>query len=78
MYEYIMSALLSRSVVSLTMNQARDVIADGAVLADEGCIAYVGPAVGAPVDHNAEVIDATGKPVLPGLVGDGRLSHLQR
>ncbi|GAA3055020.1 amidohydrolase family protein [Pseudonocardia yunnanensis] len=63
-----MSALLIRPATLLTMNHARDVIADGAVLVKDRRIAYVGPAVGVPVDHNAEVIDAGGKLVMPGLV----------
>jgi 5-methylthioadenosine/S-adenosylhomocysteine deaminase len=49
------------------MNSGREVIRDGAVLVEAGRIAYVGPAAGAPRGAE-EVIDASGKLVMPGLV----------
>lgn len=62
-----MGTLLIRSATVLTMNPARDVIPDGAVLVDAGRIAYVGPSSGAPPGAD-EVIEARGKLVMPGLV----------
>ena len=59
--------LLIRSASVLTMNSGREVIRDGAVLVEAGRIAYVGPAAGAPRGAE-EVIDASGKLVMPGLV----------
>jgi imidazolonepropionase len=45
------------------------IVADGALVADGGRIEWVGPSAEMPpVPHGAEVIDATGKTVLPGLV----------
>ena len=62
-----MATLLIRSATVLTMNPARDILSDGAVLVEGGRIAYVGPSHGAP-QRADEVIDARGKLVMPGLV----------
>ena len=59
--------LLIHSGTVLTMNPAREVIGDGAVLVEDGRIAYVGPSGSAP-QAVEEVIDARGKLVMPGLV----------
>ena len=59
--------MLIRSAKVLTMNPAREVISDGAVLVEAGRIAYVGPSAGAP-SRADRVIDAAGKLVMPGLV----------
>lgn len=60
-------SLLIRSGVVLTMNAARDIVRDGAVLVEGDRIAYVGPAAGAPRGAD-EVIEAPGKVLMPGLV----------
>ncbi len=59
--------LLIHSATVLTMNPARELIGDGAVLVEGGRIAYVGPTAGAPRGAE-EAIDARGKLVMPGLV----------
>jgi imidazolonepropionase len=46
-----------------------NISSDAALVARDGVIAWVGPTASLPaVDHGAEVIDATGKTVLPGFV----------
>lgn len=52
----------------LTMNQAHDIVTDGAILIEDGRIAYAGPARAVPGAEGAERIDAAGKVILPGLV----------
>jgi 5-methylthioadenosine/S-adenosylhomocysteine deaminase len=60
--------LLIHSAAVLTMNPAREVFADGAVLVEGSRIAYVGPLAGAPAHRADEIIDARDKLVMPGLV----------
>ncbi|MFM9885345.1 MAG: amidohydrolase family protein [Burkholderiales bacterium] len=67
-YPEIVSSLLIRSATVLTMNPSRDILFDGAVLIEDGRLAYVGPSTDVPAGPVDDVIDATGKLVMPGLV----------
>src|SRR5438128_1860503 len=63
-----MRSLLIRSATVLTMDPARTIYSDGAVLIEAGRIVYVGPTAGVPAHRADETIDARGKLVMPGLV----------
>jgi len=52
----------------LTMNHAGDEFADGSVLIEDGRIAYVGPSAGVQAIADAEILDAGGCAILPGLI----------
>jgi predicted amidohydrolase YtcJ len=73
-----MADLLIRGGVVITMDQARRVIPDGAVAVKAGRIAAVGPTeeVAAAHPDPAQVIEAGGKAILPGLIdGHGHAGH---
>lgn len=63
-----MATLVIRNGSILTMDPRRGTIENGAVVAEDGVLSYVGPAEGLPEAPGAEVIDATGRLVMPGLV----------
>ena len=52
----------------LTMNSAREILVDGAMLVEDARIAFVGPRAQRPPGPVHETIDATGTVVMPGLV----------
>jgi 5-methylthioadenosine/S-adenosylhomocysteine deaminase len=52
----------------LTLNAARDTFVDGAVLVEDGRIAFVGPRALSPHGEVDDTLDASGTVVLPGLV----------
>lgn len=52
----------------LPMEPSGTAVADGVVVVEDGEISYVGAAADAPADAGAELLDATGCLVLPGLV----------
>ena len=70
-----MTDLLIRGGTVITMDPERRVIEDGAVAIEAGRIAAVGPAAELP-QAAAEVIDARGHAVLPGLIdGHAHAGH---
>ena len=73
-----MTDLLLRGGTVITMDAARRVIADGAVAIADGRIAAVGPAAEVAAAHPApaQVIEARGKAILPGLIdGHAHAGH---
>jgi cytosine/adenosine deaminase-related metal-dependent hydrolase len=73
-----MTDLLLRGGVVITMDAARRVIPDGAVAIANGRIAAVGPAAEVAAAHPApaQVIEARGKAILPGLIdGHAHAGH---
>ena len=70
-----MTDLLIRGGTVITMDEARRVITDGAVAITAGRIEAVGPAAELP-QRAAEIIDARGHAVLPGLIdGHAHAGH---
>lgn len=63
-----MTRLLIRDGYLLTMNAAREEIPGGSILIEDGRIAFVGPSTDLGPVGDAEVIDAGGCAVMPGLV----------
>ncbi len=73
-----MTDLLLRGGVVIAMDPARRVIADGAVAIRDGRIAAVGPTAEVEAAHPgaAQVIEARGKAILPGLIdGHAHAGH---
>ncbi len=73
-----MTDLLLRGGVVITMDPARRVISDGAVAIKDGRIAAVGPTAEIEAAHPnaAQVIEARGKAILPGLIdGHAHAGH---
>lgn len=50
------------------MNPSRDILVDATVLIRDGRFTYVGPSASAPAEASDELIDASGKLIMPGLV----------
>jgi cytosine/adenosine deaminase-related metal-dependent hydrolase len=72
-----MGSILIRSATVLTMDPARSIHADGAVLIESGRIAYVGAAAGVPTRGADQIVDARGRARSQGprgqsLTGDDR------
>jgi cytosine/adenosine deaminase-related metal-dependent hydrolase len=65
-----MKALLLRNGIVIDTDPAPTVLGNADVLIEDGRIAAIGPALSAPA--NTEIIDATGKLVLPGFVDTHR------
>ena len=63
-----MSVIAIRGGTVLTIDAERRVIAAGGVLIEDDCIAWVGPAHEMPLPAGADVIEAHGAVVMPGLV----------
>jgi cytosine/adenosine deaminase-related metal-dependent hydrolase len=73
-----MTDLLIRGGVVITMDPARRVIPDGAVAVKDGRIAAVGPTAEVEAAHSnaAQVIEARGRAILPGLIdGHAHAGH---
>ena len=63
-----MSQIFIKNACIITMNQTRDIYKNSCILIEDSKIKKIGQIFEAEIDKNAEIFDASGKIILPGLI----------